>query len=121
MKTKTPLYIDPLDDDGYPTEEFLQYIRDFDHSGDMSEFLRTLEEGWWCSDWGYKLHRKYRGAQILELHTGGWSGNEETIGAILDNIYLTHFKMRYEKWLAGGHYYFKISVEQKAKELKNGI
>lgn len=103
-----------MDNEGYPTEAWLQYIRNYDPNVDfapISMFVDILREGWWMPDWGYVLHRKYRGVQKLELHTGGWSGNEEIIREILVNPYLTHFKMRYVKWYTGGHYYFKIKVE----------
>lgn len=98
-----------LDNEGYPTEEYLDAIADFNMNDDIMEFIDILKEGWWMPDWGFKLHRKYRGKVKLELHTGGWSGNEEIIREIIDNMYLTYFKMRYVKWTAGGHYYFEIT------------
>ena len=100
------------DNEGYPTDEFLQFIRNY-HPDQMSiiDFLDILYDAWYFDDWGFKLHRKYRGIRKLELHTGGWSGNEETIAAIKDNIYLTAFKMKYVKWHTGGHYYFEVNVD----------
>lgn len=93
-----------LDDEGYPTEEWLQYIRDF--NGDILDFLGLLMDGW---SGGFKLHRKYRGKRKLELRTGGWSGNEEIVSAILYNVNLTHVYMRYTMWRAGGYYCFELS------------
>jgi hypothetical protein len=101
-----------LDDEGYPTEEFLDFIKDYtDKTMPILDFLEILCDGWYYDSWGFVLHRKYKGKRKLELHTGGWSGNEDTISVILGNIYLTHFKMRYVKWTTGGHYYFEIKVD----------
>lgn len=101
-----------LDNQGYPTEEFLQFIKDYkpDNSLPILKFIKDiLFKSWWMSDCCFKLHRKYKSIQKLELHTGGWSGNEELINAIKANIYLTHFKMQYVMWKTGGHYYFEIT------------
>ena len=102
-----------LDDDGYPTEEYLKFITDFTHETmPIIDFvLGVLQDGWYFGDWGFKLGRKYKGIRKLELHTGGWSGNEDVIHAIINNFWLTHFKMKYVKWCTGGHYYFEISVD----------
>lgn len=97
-----------LDNDEYPTEEFLTFIREYvpDDSLTLIHFVeRVLIDGWWMPDWGFRLHKKYKGKRKLELHTGGWSGNEETISALLSNIY---FRTYYVMWRTGGHYYFEI-------------
>lgn len=96
-----------LDNEGYPTEEFLEYIRNFDFEDAVNpnEYLQELEDGWWMPEWGFTLHRPYRGYRKLELHTGGWSGNEDTIQALQDSFFFTMF---WEKTYRGGHYYFKI-------------
>jgi len=103
--------METLDSKGYPTDEFLKFIRDYtDETMAIMDFLDILADGWHFGDWGFKLKRKYNGIRKLELHTGGWSGNEDIISAIRSNIYLTHFRMRYVKWLTGGHFYFKIWI-----------
>lgn len=102
-----------LDNSGYPTKEWLQYIKNYkpDESLPLMRFVDSvLIDGWWMPCWGFKLHKKYKGKRKFELHTGGWSGNEEIIEAIISNIYLTHFQMRYIMWRTGGHYYFEIPV-----------
>ena len=102
-----------LDDEGYPTEEYLKFIKDFtNETMPIIDFvLGVLQNGWYFGDWGFKLGKKYKGIRKLELHTGGWSGNEEIISAIKSNIWLTHFKMKYVKWHIGGHFHFEISVD----------
>lgn len=100
-----------LDNEGYPIDEFLKFIKYYTPERmPILNFIEILCDGWYFGDWGYKLHRKYAGKRKFELHTGGWSGNEATIEAVLSNIYLTHFTMRYVKWFTGGHYYFEIYV-----------
>ena len=102
-----------LDVNGYPTEEWLEFIRNYipDNSLPLLKFVsEILPYGWYMADWGFVLHRKYKGKIKLELHTGGWSGNEEVISAILSNKWLTHFKMQYVMRKAGGQYYCEITV-----------
>ena len=99
-----------IDNEGYPTVELLMFIREysFDTMPLMDFIEQVLIPSWWMNDWGVKLHRTYKGVRKLELHTGGWSGNELIIREVLSNIYLTHFTMRYVMWKTGGHYYFEI-------------
>ena len=102
---------DLLDDEGYPTEEYLEFIKLYkpDESLPLLAFVSdVIQLGWWMPKWGFKLHRKYKGKRKLELHTGGWSGNEDVINAIQSNIYLTHGLMQCVMWKKGGHYYFEI-------------
>lgn len=103
-----------LDLEGYPTDEWLNFIRNYkpDESLPLLYFVENvLVDGWWMPERGFKLHKKYRGKRKLELHTGGWSGNEDTIAAIKCNTWLTHFQMRYVMWKAGGHHYFELKVK----------
>jgi hypothetical protein len=93
-----------LDNDGYPTDEFLEYVKKFEPEN-IWEFIETLRSGWWMDDWGFILHRKYKGYRKLELHTGGWSGNEDTINALHESFF---FNFYWRKTYVGGHYYFKI-------------
>ena len=104
--------IDLLDDGGYPTDDYLEYIKKY--TGEVlpiNDFVEyVLQDGWWMPEWGFRLRRKYRGVRKLELHTGGWSGNEDIMEAILGNIHLTRREMQYVMWRTGGHYYFEIPV-----------
>jgi len=101
-----------LDNSGYPTEEYLQFIRDY--KGDtmpIMDFVKLICETWYYGSMGYRLTRKHKGTRRLELHTLGWSGNEDIIRAIIGNIYLTNCLMSYNMWRVGGHYYFEIREE----------
>lgn len=120
MKTaRKNLPDDLLDEDGYPTEEWLQFLRTYvpDESLPIMAFVeRALPDGWWCSDWGYKLHEEKDGRRELELHTGGWSGNEEVVDAILHNEQIRE-GMRHFRWMEGGHYYFEIKTKPPKTEI----
>ena len=97
----------------YPEENELKLIEKWDIHNVM-DLLLYIEERWWCADWGFKerwgkdrLHNK-RPVIFLELHTGGWSGNESLIYALLNN---QMFKvMWYYQWNRGGHYRFEIDL-----------
>ena len=102
-----------LDEDGYPTDEYLEFIKNYTNETMpiMDFVLKVLKVGWYFSDYGFILGRKYRGIRKLELHTCGWSGNEEIIWTIKRNMYLIHFQMRYVSWRTGGHFYFEVESE----------
>lgn len=103
-----------LTENGYPTEEWLEFIKNFvpDNIFTIKKFIDLLQDGWNKEVGSIKLPGKYNCTQKLELHTGGWSGNEEIMEAILSNINLTDLVMKYKKWERGGHYYFEFPVMQ---------
>jgi len=70
----------------------------------VRELLNFVEGLWKWPDWGFKLTGK--NVLRLELHTGGWSGNEELIGALKQNYLF--WSMCWLKSTRGGHYWFKI-------------
>lgn len=109
-KTTPPLPFDLLDNEGYPTTEWLEFIEKYKPSEELPylQFIELLRQSWWMDDCLFVLHRKHKGKRKLELHTGGWSGNEDIIEAMRANIFLTHHKLRYEMWKAGGHHYFEL-------------
>src|SRR3546814_10968839 len=61
------------DEDGYPTDEALQFIENYDviEKG-VENLVDFIGEIWYHGTWGF-----IRDGNKLELHTGGWSGNEE--------------------------------------------
>lgn len=91
-----------LDVDGYPTEDALKEIREFnkvDHES-MCEFIDFLKSIWWAADWGFIINGK-----ILELHTGGWSGNEDIISELTKSSLWILF---WQSSRRGGHYLFEL-------------
>jgi len=87
--------------DDYPTDDDLAKITEWDAADPLGlvEYLRGL--------WTYPEYFKTSGKRVirLELHTGGWSGNEDIITALGKTIFWSIF---WEKSKRGGHYYFKI-------------
>ena len=97
----------------YPCEADLETIKQFDLSRyPIRALLDYIEPRWEYGDWGFK-----RTKHKLELHTGGWSGNEDIIAALQENF---PFWAMY--WLCsrrGGHYTFNDSMV--VKELKGFV
>lgn len=100
------------DKDGYPTDNELAIIRTWDILEDgIDSLLEHLKDIWWMANWGFKLTGKR--IRRLELHTGGWSGNEDII-AVLRETALWY--LYWQKSIRGGHYYFRIEKLKKAKK-----
>lgn len=96
----------------YPTEEELEKIRNWDvNDNNVSEFMAFVKSIWWMPDWGW---REENGR--YSISTGGWSGNEDIIGAMMSNRIF--WLMFWEQSRRGGHYIFSpiripISDERK--------
>jgi hypothetical protein len=67
-------------------------------------------DNWHWGDYGFLLKEPKGKYQRLEMHTGGWSGNEEIMTALQDNAYF--FLLYWQRSKRGGHYYFKIPVKK---------
>jgi hypothetical protein len=93
---------------GYPTEEELKKIKELKN---VSELLNHLKSIWWMPDWGFVEYWGFTSFPIrekalkLELHTGGWSGNEDIIRGLQKTDFWILFWVRSER---GGHYCFEI-------------
>jgi len=97
------------DKDGYPTKEELEKISSWDLA-DFKGMMEFIKELWEFADWGWSesdepdwLH-KDRTNRVYRISTGGWSGNEEIIGAMQKNSivwFLNWWESR-----RGGHYIF---------------
>jgi len=86
-----------MDEDGYPTDETLEEIKNWNTS-DFHGLAARL-----TSLWRYENYVKWNPEeQVLDISTGGWSGHEELIGAIPSLWRLNYFySLR-----RGGHYVF---------------
>ena len=90
----------------YPTEQELKKIEEWDGK-DIESFLAFIESLW---HWPTYFVRRGKKVIRLELHTGGWSGNEAIISA-LGNAWGNMFWLSFwEKSIRGGHYWFKIPL-----------
>ena len=99
-----------IDDDGYPTAEFLEWIERYDViENGVYYLLDVLSRNWIYGDWGF-IRKKPRNKKFtVELHTGGWSGNEDLIRALKANNF---FWFYWIKSVVGGHYWFSFPVEK---------
>jgi hypothetical protein len=97
----------------YPTNHELKIIREFDLSKrPVRELLDYIEPRWEYGDWGF-IRKKHR----LELHTGGWSGNEDIIDALRNNFLFWH--MYWYSHRRGGHFVFNDQIV--SKELRGFV
>lgn len=103
------------DEDGYPTPEALDYIKNwsiiwgignndtktgqFFGESDLTKLIEYIKLLWYYDDCVV-----YEDG-LLEIHTLGWSGNEEIVDELKHtNLWLTRFRAQE----SGGHYYFVI-------------
>lgn len=107
--------IDFNDDNGYPTDELLDFIAALSvplSNKDVTELLDLVKDMWSyperatqkvVENWGH-AYRKYT------FSTGGWSGNESLLDAVFE---IDFFKSLYlKKWESGGYYEFLIPTEE---------
>lgn len=83
----------------YPTDEELEVIKNWD-ANDPKGLLEHVRLFWKYADNGYfkVVDGEYR------LSTGGWSGNEDIIGALRENHLF--WAMHWFQSTRGGHYVF---------------
>jgi hypothetical protein len=93
------------DGNGYPSKDGLKLLSDWNVvREDVSTLLIVIEKMWRGNKSAYKLTGNR--VQHLELHTGGWAGNEEIIDALIQNTIFWGRYWRTQK--QGGHYFFTI-------------
>ena len=93
-----------LDQDGYPDELSLKKIKEWDiWKQGIDGLLELIKEN---TNWSDRQIR-ITGKRVIrfEYHTGGWSGNEDVIEALMHTTFWFIF---WRKSTRGGHYYFKI-------------
>lgn len=86
------------------TADDLKRIAEWPHD-DFQGLVAFVEDIWWMPEWGF-LKDDMPGGFSLELHTGGWSGNEQIVEALKRNRMF--WAMCWVKSERGGHYWFKI-------------
>jgi hypothetical protein len=92
-----------MDYEGYPEEKELNRIKKWNTVDDPFGLVKYVQERWVYRKWGFSFNSE-DGA--LELHTGGWSGNEDLIIALEQNyMFWGSYWMKSER---GGHYYFIV-------------
>ena len=96
----------------YPPDSLLEEIKN-DPATDFHALMAKIKPHWEFGSWGWR-----QDGDIYYLSTGGWSGNEDIIQALMEN---TMFHLMY--WLEstrGGHYVFapmKMDVIDKLRSI----
>jgi hypothetical protein len=90
-----------FDRSGYPTDETLEVIRKWDYN-DFKGLMKYCQE---C--WRYDDYFSTDDNITYEVHTGGWSGNESVISAMMGNIMF--WSMCWVQSRRGGHYIFEVN------------
>ena len=85
--------------DQYPTDDELEIIRTWKEN--YKELMDYVCHIWHWSDMARKV-----GSNNWTFLTGGWSGNEEIIEALKQNILFWTFC--WESSVRGGHYKFEV-------------
>jgi len=86
--------------DGYPNDHEIEQIRTWVLPGDLSGLVEFVRQRW---RWEYGWRSSGRN---LWMSTGGWSGNEEIIGALQENRLFWSMCWVYSR--RGGHYRFNL-------------
>lgn len=95
--------------DDYPLQKVLEEITNFNViENDVMILVKLI-----CDIWHWEDYAVLKGKK-LELHTGGWSGNESIITALMRNK--TFWNMCWQKSVTGGHYFFKIPKIEKEEK-----
>ena len=88
-------------DADYPDTEELKLIVNWTHT-DFWGLLAFVRERWQFADCGYWKEDSRR----FHISTGGWSGNEDLIGAMAENRMF--WLMCWHSSRRGGHYEFEL-------------
>lgn len=90
---------------GYPSEEDLARIHNWKIYGprDIRALLAFVQQRWEYSSYFDPIPL---GEQEFQVHTGGWSGNEDLIAALEDNEIF--WMVCWQATKRGGHYTFSI-------------
>lgn len=104
--------VDYFDKDDYPTDEVLELIKNwkFDNEN-VYQFISLIENLWKYDGFSITMEKgeedkpcKYK---YLNLHTYGWSGNEDIIESLRGNALF--WSMFWYTSKRGGHYKFDLS------------
>ena len=99
-----------LDEDGYPTEEALDKIAEWDYT-DETGWFEFIKELWHLKEYGWEEktvpHPWKENTTVYQYHisTAGWSGNEDIIRAMTKNHVL--WSICWVQSRRGGHYIFE--------------
>jgi hypothetical protein len=104
-----------LDEDGYPTAEALDIVQLWSYN-DPTGWFEFIKQLWNMVEWGWEenegIHEFFTDKKVYRyrISTGGFSGNESIIRAMMANKMLWSFN-----WVSsrrGGHYVFEVELEK---------
>jgi hypothetical protein len=101
---------EPMDDDGYPTDETLERIAawKFTTRGELHALIDHIRDIWAYADAGYfGVTEEHGEPPTWKLSTAGWSGNESVIEALQRNTLF--WLVCWQSSRRGGHYEFRAS------------
>ena len=99
-----------MDKDGYPEEHELKKIREWDYR-DCSGLMEYVQSLWrWAERQisAVDTQDELSGKPVIRysISTGGWSGNEDIIGAMFQNRMF--WSLCWVQSRRGGHYIFEV-------------
>ena len=82
----------------------------------VNAFFDFLENNW-NTQYGLVERKNKRGYDTIEIHTGGWSENED---ALIEAKQMFDFEWNlcFQKEERGGHYYFKNPLKESKEARK---
>jgi hypothetical protein len=99
-----------MDSAGYPDRHELDKISEWASDDNWHMLMDYILELWKYARDGYFESRSgSEGFIMYEISTAGWSGNEDIISAMSDNILF--WSMNWFSSMRGGHYKFKIKKD----------
>ena len=104
VRGKAIILEEPAMRDGYPNEALLDRIRTWPMAAGWDNLLQLVRDSWDYPD-AFSIKHTQRGVCWAECATGGWSGNEELIGALRQN--LMFWACCWESSSRGGGHTFK--------------
>ena len=107
-----------IDESGYPSDNTILFIKclNFDSHEEAkrfmrNDFVRLARELPYATVSSEKLDDDLDGKQMeIVFTTGGWSGCEDFIGAVLGNPILRI--LFYYQWNRGGRYVFRVPLRE---------
>ncbi len=94
----------------YPTDADLSALRTLANdvlTAGFAPLLAHLQAIWWQPKHGIVWSPE---SGALELHTGGWSGNEEIMGVLRETLF---WSVSWREIKRGGHYYLAVPASMR--------
>ncbi len=98
-----------MDANDYPEEQELERIRKWDITKEsVHKLVEYVIERWKWAKNDYARNYSTQKRIKIKLATGGWSGNEDIISALADNVLF--WAIYWQRSERGGHYWFDHEI-----------